>query len=113
MYFDDFLTRLKKGEEPRMVLLFGDSDGVIAEGFQNLKEHFKKTKPNGMVQIYNGGENSLMEVLSAAQTTSLFSTSQLLVLKHAEKALGGRSEEAVQQLKEYFSNPNPDSLLVF
>ncbi|HUO58092.1 MAG TPA: DNA polymerase III subunit delta [bacterium] len=112
MYFDDFLTRLKKGDDPRMVLLFGDSDGVINEGYQCLKDHFHKTKPGGTLQVFEGGENTLSDFLAAAQTQSLFASAQLLVLKHAEKTLGGRSEEALQQLKDYFSSPNPDSLLV-
>ena len=113
MYFDDFLTRLKKGDDPRMVLLFGESDGVIAEGYQYLKSHFRKTKPGGTVQVFEGGESALPHFLAAAQTQSLFASAQLLVLKHAEKTLGGRSEEALQALKEYFASPNPDTTLVF
>ena len=113
MYFDDFLTRLKKGEEPRLVLLFGESEGVISEGFQLLKDNFRKAKPGGTIQIFEGGEGTLADLLSAAQTTSLFSSAQLLVLKHAEKSIGGRSDEPLKQLKEYNKNPNPDSCLVF
>ncbi len=113
MYYDDFITRLKKNEEPRMVLLFGDSEGVISEGCQILRDNFRKNKKGGTVQIFEGSEGGLMEMLSAAQTASLFASSQLLILKHAEKALGGRSEEPVRLLKEYQSNPNPDSCLVF
>ncbi len=113
MYFDDFLTRLKKGDDPRAVLLFGDSESVISEAFQSMKNHFKKSKPGGTIQIFEGAENRLSDILSAAQTTSLFSASQLLVLKHAEKSLGGRSDDGLQQLKEYFTNPNPESTLVF
>ncbi len=113
MYFDDFLTRLKKGDDPRVVLLFGDSESVISEAFQALKNQFKKSKPGGTIQVFEGVENRLSDILSAAQTTSLFSSSQLLVLKHAEKSLGGRSDDGLQQLKEYFANPNPESTLVF
>jgi len=112
MYFDDFLARLKKGDEPRLVLFFGDSEGVISEGFQILKDHFRKSKPGGTIQVFEGGEGTLTDLLAAAQTASLFSSAQLLVLKHAEKSIGGRSEEPLKLLKEYNKNPNPDSILV-
>jgi DNA polymerase-3 subunit delta len=113
MYFDDFLTRLKKGDLPGMILLFGDSEGVIAEGLQSVREKFRQSAPDGNQQVFDGQANSLGEALMAAQTSSLFATAQLLILQHAEKALGGRSEEAVENLKSYFSNPNPASTLVF
>lgn len=112
MYFDDFLGRLK-GNLPGLVLLFGDSDGVIAEGARALKEKFRKVSPDGTVQAFDGGQDSLTEILSVAQTISLFASSQLLVVQHAEKILGGHSEAALQQMKDYFSNPNSFSILVF
>lgn len=113
MYFDDFLSRLKKDGPPGLVLLFGDSESVIAEGTRSLKEKFLQGKPEGTFQIFDGNEHSLGEVIAAAQTTSLFSNAQMLLLKHAEKVLGGHSEAAQQQLKDYFSNPNSDTHLVF
>ena len=112
MYFDDFLGRLK-GDLPGLVLLFGDSDGVIAEGARALKEKFRKTAKDGTIQAFDGGQDGLNEVLTAAQTISLFASSQLLVVQHAEKMLGGHSEAALQQLKDYFTNPNSASTLVF
>jgi DNA polymerase III subunit delta len=113
MYFDDFLTRLKKNDLPRVLLLFGDSDGVLSEGLQNIREKFRQTAPEGTFQVFNGQENNLGEMVIAAQTSSLFATSQLLILQHAEKVLGGHSEAALERLKDYFSNPNPTSTLVF
>ncbi len=113
MYFDDFQTRLKKGDLPGMLLLFGDSDGVISEGLQTVREKFRQSAPDGTLQVFDGTDNGLGEMLMAAQTPSLFASAQLLILPHAEKALGGRSEEAVERLKNYFSNPNPASTLVF
>ena len=113
MYFDDFLTRLKKNDLPRVLLLFGDSDGVLAEGLQNIREKFRQTAPDGTLQVFDGQESNLGEMLMAAQTSSLFATSQLLVLQHGEKSLGGRSDAALEQLKAYFSNPNPTTTLVF
>src|ERR1041385_6627713 len=108
MYFDDFLTRLKKEDPAHLILLFGDSESVISEGQRLVKEKFQKSKPDGTIQVFDGNEHNLGEVLSAAQTSGLFSSAQLLLFKHAEKALGGHSEGAIQQLKEYFSNPNSD-----
>jgi DNA polymerase III delta subunit len=113
MYFDDFQTRLKKEGPPRLILLFGDSEGVIAEGLLNTKESFQKTNPEGTVHYFDGASDSLGDVISAAQTSGLFSSAQLLVLKHAEKTLGGHSEAALSQLKDYFTNPNPDTRMVF
>lgn len=113
MYFDDFQTKLKKDGAPRLALLFGDSEGVITEGLQILKESFQKEHPEGAVHYFDGASDSLGDVLSAAQTAGLFASAQLLVLKHAEKTLGGRSDEAIEQLKEYFKNPNPDTRMVF
>jgi len=113
MYFDDFITRLKKDGAPRLVLLFGDSEGVIVEGLQAVKENFQKQHPEGAVHLFDGASDSLTDLLSAAQTTGLFVSAQLLILKHAEKTLGGRSEEAIELLKGYFEDPNPDTKMVF
>jgi len=114
MYFDDFSARLlRKDPLPAVILFFGDGEGVLAEGFQSLKESFRRSKPQGILASFDGAENALSDVLSAAQTTSLFSTEQMIVVKRAEKLLGGHSEGAVAQLAAYFSNPNPESLLVF
>ncbi len=113
MYFDDFLTRLKKNDLPRVLLLFGDSDGVLAEGLLNIREKFRQTSPDGDQKIFDGQESSLGDILMASQTSSLFASSQLLVMQHGEKILGGHSESALGSLKDYFSNPNPFSTLVF
>jgi DNA polymerase III subunit delta len=113
MYFDDFLTRIKKETIPSALLFFGDSESAITEGAQIAKEKFKRNHLDGTFQIFDGGENALRDVLDAARTTGLFSTAQLLVVKRAEKTLGGHSEKNLQQLKDYFSNPPSGSFLVF
>jgi DNA polymerase-3 subunit delta len=115
MYFDDFLGRLKKDDFANFVLLFGDSDSVISEGLQVIKEKFKKSNPSGTVQVFDGLEHDLTDIISAAQTSGLFTTTQLLIFKNAQKdkCLGGRSEGAIQQLKDYYDNPNLDSYMVF
>lgn len=112
MYFDDFQNRLK-GDLPNFVLLFGDSDGVISEGARAIKEKFRRKMPDGTIQTFDGGQDKLGEIIAAAQTVSLFAASQLLVVQHAEKIVGGHSEAALQQLKDYFANPNSSSYLVF
>lgn len=112
MYFDDFLNRLKN-DLPGFVLLFGDSDGVISEGARVLKEKFRQKMPGGTLQTFDGNSDSLGDLLTAAQTVSLFSNSQLLVMQHGEKILGGHSEGALELLKDYFKNPNPSTHLVF
>ncbi len=104
MYFDDFLTRLKKNDLPRVLLLFGDSDGVLAEGLLNIREKFRQTSPDGDQKIFDGQESSLGDILMASQTSSLFASSQLLVMQHGEKILGGHSVAALGSLKDYFSN---------
>ncbi len=113
MYFDDFLNRIKKDDSANLVLLFGDSESVISEGVRLLKEKFKKAKPAGVLQSFDGNEHDMTDVLSAAGSSGLFSSSQLLIVKNGQKILGGHSEGAVQQLKDYFENPNLDSYLVF
>jgi DNA polymerase III subunit delta len=132
MFFDDFTHRIKKGDSPNIVLFFGESENIMAEGFQTLKNKFRKQHPHGDIISFDGksrfnenrltdtsesrsadASNDLDDVLTAAQTTSLFSNDQLIVLKHAEKVLSGRSEKAVAQLKEYFEHPNTHSRLVF
>jgi len=115
MYFDDFTTKLKKGDPANAVLLFGDADSVIAEGMNLIKENFKKTKPEGIVQTFDGTEHEMLDIISAAQSSGLFSTSQLLIFRNAQKdkCLGGRSDAAQKLLQSYFENPNMDSYLVF
>jgi DNA polymerase-3 subunit delta len=113
MYFDDFQSRLQKGPLPSLILLFGDSEGVIAEGHQAVKDKFRKENKDGTLQVLDGQEHALTDVLSAAQTSSLFASSQMLVLQNAQKTFGGHSEGAVAQLKDYFENPNPAAVLVF
>src|ERR1700722_16916146 len=106
MYFDDFLARLKKDDCANLVLLFGDSDSVISEGLQVIKEKFKRTKPGGTVQVFDGTEHELLDIISAAQTSGLFANAQLLIFKNAQKdkCLGGRSEAALKLLDEYKKN---------
>ncbi|HVZ80875.1 MAG TPA: DNA polymerase III subunit delta [bacterium] len=113
MYFDDFQSRLQKGPLPSLVLLFGDSEGVIAEGHQAVREKFRRENKDGSLQVLDGQDHSLTDVLAAAQTSSLFASSQLVVLQNAQKTFGGHSEGAVAQLKDYFENPNPSAVLVF
>jgi DNA polymerase-3 subunit delta len=67
----------------------------------------------GTIQSFDGNDDSLEDVISSAQTISLFANPQLIAVQHAEKLLGGHSEAALEQVKTYFSNPNPSSTLVF
>jgi len=113
MYFDEFIQKLRKDEWPASILLFGESESVISEGYQFLKEAFKRTRKQGILQVFEGGEQGLASMLSAAQTASLFADAQLLALRNAEKNLGGRSEAAAVRLLDYFENPNPGTTLVF
>jgi DNA polymerase-3 subunit delta len=113
MYFDEYIQKLSKEPLPAVLLFYGDSDGVISESYQELRKKFKLKAPDGTIHIFEGGESQLAEMLSGAQTASLFATRQLLVLRGAEKALGGRSEAAQGRLMDYFENPSPDSTLVF
>jgi DNA polymerase III subunit delta len=132
MFFDDFMQRIKKGEIPSIVLFFGESEDVMSEAFQALKKLFLKRHAGGEIisfdaknrfkekKPFNISDSSLSEssddlndVLTAAQTNGLFSNDQLIVLKHAEKVLGGRSDKVVSQLKEYMDAPNSHSHLVF
>jgi DNA polymerase-3 subunit delta len=115
MYFDDFLSRLKKDDFANLVLLFGESDSVISEGLQVIREKFKKTNPGGTIQVFDGTEHELLDIISAAQTSGLFSNAQLLIFKNAQKdkCLGGRSEAAIKLLDDYKKNPNLDSYMIF
>ncbi|HVM32779.1 MAG TPA: DNA polymerase III subunit delta [bacterium] len=113
MYFDEFIQKLARGPWPTVVLFYGESEGVISEAYQQLRQAFKAKSPEGTLHLFEGGESELAQMLSEAQTASLFATRQLLVLRGAEKALGGRSEAAQARLQDYFENPNPDSTLVF
>ncbi len=113
MYFDDFQSRLKKGPLANLVLLFGEAEGVISEGVQAYKKAFDLANPQAEYQIFEGGVHSIGDVLNAAQTVSLFSQSQLLTVKRAEKFLGGRSDDAVERLKDYAANLNGSSYLIF
>jgi DNA polymerase-3 subunit delta len=112
MYFDEFLNRLKT-DMPLLALFFGDSESVLSEGAQAIKDKFRRKWPEGSLRVFDGAFQDLGEIIAAAQTDSLFSPSQLLVVQHAEKILGGRSEASLQQLGEYCSNANSNSTLVF
>lgn|GEM_PF-1179183 len=138
MYFDDFQGRLKKGPLANLVLLYGDAEGVVSEGALAYKQAFRKLHPNGEQLAFDGGntETSLGVVLSTAQTTSLFSDSQLIVVQHAEKLFRTRAEEETEQEKPkqekgsskkltvksndplspllaYVDNPNMSTYLIF
>lgn len=117
MYFDDFVGKLKKDKDDfaNLILLFGDSESVISEGLRLLKEKFKTAHAGGLIQVFDGLEHNIDDILTAAQSSGLFSTTQLLVFKNAQKdtCLGGRSEKAQEKLKDYFQNPNMDSYMVF
>ncbi len=113
MYFDDFSNRLRKNSLPSLLLFYGDSEGVIFEGLQAVKKAFLSANPTGAIENFDAVESGLPKVLSAAQTSFLFASLQLLVVNNAEKILGGRSEEAVKQLSSYCENLNTTTHLVF
>ncbi|HET9869607.1 MAG TPA: DNA polymerase III subunit delta [bacterium] len=113
MYFDEFIQKLSQPSWPSLVLLYGDSEGVMAEGLTRLREAFRKRAPGGTVDVREGGEGDLAGLLAEAQTASLFADRRLLVLRGAGKALGGRSEAAQARLADYARDPNPDATVVF
>jgi DNA polymerase III subunit delta len=113
MYFDEFSKKLKEKGPPYLVFFFGDAEGVMAEGYEAVRKAFLKGDKGGSVLSFDGTQQGMGEVLGAAQTTGLFSTGQLIVLRHAEKALGGQSDAALQALKAYFKDPNPATRMVF
>jgi hypothetical protein len=113
LYFDDFTGNLKKKPLPFLILFFGDSEGGLAEGHKLFRQAFQKANQDGTIQTLDGAQHGMTDVVSAAQTSQLFATGQLIVIHHAEKILGGHSESAVKQLVEYFENPNPSSYLLF
>ena len=91
MYFDDFQGRLKKGPLANLVLLYGDAEGVVSEGALAYKQAFQKLHPKSEQQVFNGLEHTLGDVLSTAQTSSLFAESQFIVVQHAERMFRGKS----------------------
>ncbi len=113
MYFDDFQARLKKGPLANLVLLYGEAEGILSEGGTSYKQAFQKLQPNAELQSFDGATQTLQDVLSAAQTVSLFGEGQLIFVRRAEKLLGGRSDEGVQLMAAYAMNPNSSSHLLF
>lgn len=113
MYFDEYIQKLGQTALPSIVLLYGESAGVISEGYQQLRKAFRQKAPDGTVNIFEGGEADLSVFLSSAQTASLFASRQLLVFRNAEKVLGGKSDAAQARLSDYLGNPNPDTVLFF
>lgn len=113
MYFDEFTNRLNKEDVPSVSLLFGEASGVIAEALRTIKEKFRKAHPEGALMTFDGVDHGLGRTLEAARTSGLFAVEQLIILERADKAIGGQSDAPLKELKEYFSNPNPASRLVF
>jgi DNA polymerase-3 subunit delta len=132
LYFDDFTGRLKKGPLANLVLLYGEAEGVISEGALAYKNAFRKIHPNAEQQAFSGADNTLAEVISAAQTTSLFADTQLIVVQHAERMFKGKTEEENPQegasskkksagkgddplapLETFAANPNMSTYLLF
>jgi len=113
MYFSDFTQKLKKDDLPGLTLLFGDAEGVIAEGQRLYRERFRKVSPQGTVLAFDAQDGGLESALDAARATGLFATDQLIVLYRADKGVGGTSDKGVDGLKDYFKDPNPSSRLLF
>lgn len=135
MYFDDFQGRLKKGPLANLVLLYGDAEGVVSEGALAYKQAFQKLHPKSEQQVFNGLEHTLGDVLSTAQTSSLFAESQFIVVQHAERMFRGKTadepaenpdtaktgkkkstggaEDPLAPLKAYTANPNMSTYLLF
>ena len=136
MYFDEFQARLKKGPLANLVLLYGDAEGVVSEGALAYKRAFHKLHPQAEQQVFNGLEHTLGDVISAAQTSSLFAESQFIVVQHAEKMFRGKASEEPEEtpvpagkagkrkpsgsaedplspLKAYAANPNMATYLLF
>ncbi len=104
---------MKKDPLPNLLFFYGDSGGVISEGYRAVKNKFFAANPDGAIENFDADECGLSQILSAAQTSSLFARLQLLIVKNAENIFSGKSDESVQQLSEYCKNPNSSSHLIF
>lgn len=114
MFFDDFVQKLAQHDLPAFVLLAGDAEDVLAESLRRIRASYAERHPGATQRVLDGAEQDLHSLLADARTTSLFAADQLLVLRRAEKQVGGRaSDEAVAALAEYLADPDPSTRLVF
>jgi DNA polymerase-3 subunit delta len=113
MYFTDFTQKIRKDPLPALTLLFGEAEGVIAEGTRLFRERFRKDFPAGSVLSFDAQQGGLEAALDAARAVGLFASDQLIVLYRADKGLGGVSEAGVERLRDYFKDPVPFSRLLF
>ncbi len=108
MYFDEYVTKLAGPKLPAFILFLGDAEDVQSECQRLLRQAFQRLHATGSVQVYDGGEQDLSDLLNAAQASSLFASDQLLLMRRGEKRLGGRqSDGALETLSSYLEDPNP------
>ncbi len=113
MYFEEFTAKLASAGLPSLVLLGGDAEDVIAESVRLIQAAYARACPQGERRVLDGAEKDLPALLADARSGSLFSTGKLLVLKRAERRVGGRaSEETLSLLSAYLSDPDPSTCLV-
>ncbi|WP_407058244.1 DNA polymerase III subunit delta [Tigheibacillus jepli] len=115
MAYTELLKQLKKGQIPRISLLFGTEPYFI----QNLKDLFYKkviTDPENMI-TYDLQETPIQEVIADAQTYPFFGGDKLIFAYHPTflKANPDKLpfEHKLEVLQEYLDSPATYTTLVF
>jgi len=89
--------------------LYGPEDYLIEKEIQRLLDRTLSPKERGMnLHIFNGEEQSSLEIGQTAQTLPMFSRYRFVLVKAADSI----DEEKMAPLLKYIENPSPTTCLV-
>jgi len=106
----EFENRLRSGNPPSLLYLFGAEDYLLNRALNQLITTIVPPDARDFnLQQFEGGEVSGQTLLEAVQTLPIFAPRRLVLVRRADKLPAAESETIL----DYLSNPVPESVLVF
>ncbi len=108
-------TLLRSKEFPPLIFFFGEEEFLLEEAYSMI---FASLMKQGLsefnVDIVDGEDVTADQIVSMAGAFPMMGDRRLLVVKHFDKAVGGRRSKAAEKspLAAYLRNPSPSTVLI-
>ncbi len=115
MMIESIPTLLKDKKFPPVLFLFGEEEFLLEEAYDKI---FRSIMNIGVsefdVEIVDGEEVSADNIAAMAAAFPMMSERRLVVVKHFDRAVGGRRSKSAEksQLASYLRNPSPSTILI-
>ncbi len=115
MMIESLSSLVKSKELPPVILLFGEEEFLLEEAYASIfQAAMKKGVSDFNVDIVDGEELSADQIVNMAAAFPMMGDLRVVVVKHFEKAVGGRRAKGVEKtpLAAYLRNPSPSTVLI-